>query len=147
MTRTEGTVGGFILKFLGGFDGLAVSAYSKTDDNKLKSCKLVSLCPSIGPVAQATGNVQKLYSAGEMNSGISVSTCATVVGGAAIGVTGSNCTTIFDSSSIKENFGFKTPTELYDLKNQTVTVGGVAGAGLGYSGSICPQITICSVPK
>lgn len=147
MTRTEGTVVGGSFKFVGGFDGLAGSAYSKTDDNKIKSCKLVSFCPSIGAVAQATGNVQKLYSAGEMNSGISISTCATGVAGATVGGTASNCTTIFDSSGIKQNFGFKTPKELYSLSNQTVTVGGVAGAAVGVSGSICPQITICSVPK
>ena len=70
---------------------------SKTNNGKVKSCGLVSFCPSAGAIVQATGGVHKLYSSGEYNSGISASACAT----AAAGVGGAICPQITICSAPK----------------------------------------------
>lgn len=135
------------LKAVGGFDISAGKVSSKTIDNKTKQCAVVFFCPAAGAVLQASGNLQKVYSSGEFNTGLSVSTCINGAAGAVAGATGSVCTTIFDSSGMKKNLGFKTPSELLSLENQTISAGGSLGAGGGVSGSICPQLNICSTPK
>ncbi|MEB6677411.1 RHS repeat-associated core domain-containing protein [Acinetobacter haemolyticus] len=147
-SRTNGTVvtGSFKLGVGGDFTAGVVG--SKTDVGTAKTCALMSFCPAAGPIVQASAGLHKVFSAGEYNSGISASACATGTAAAGVGGAVSNCTTFYDSSTMtKQNLGFKNGNELFDSSNQTTTVGGVVGASAGVNAAVCPQITICTVPK
>ncbi len=144
---TEGVIVTTSLKAGVGADITAGLVNSRTQDNKLKKCAVVSFCPSAGPVVQATGGIHKVFSAGEYNNSLSASACVTgtlAVGG---GVSAANCTTFYDSSGMRKNLGFKNGRELFDVTNQTTSLGGVVGAAAGVNAAICPQLTLCTVPK
>lgn len=146
-STTTGTIVTGSLKVGIGADVTGGIVKSKTDSGLYKRCALVSFCTAAGPIVQASGGVHGVFSAGEYNSGLSASACATVTAAAGVGGAVSNCTTFYDSSGRKKNLGFKSGKELFDPSNQTTAVGGVFGASLGASGALCPQVTICSTPK
>ena len=146
-SNTTGTIVTGSLKVGIGADITGGIVQSKTDSGLYKKCALVSFCPAVGPILQASGGVHGVFSAGEYNTGLSASACATATAAGGVGGAVSNCTIFYDSSSKKKNLGFKNGRELFDSSNQTTAIGGVFGASLGVSGALCPQMTICSTPK
>ena len=148
--KTNGTIGVISTKGIGGFSAGAGMAESQTAEGKLKSCGIVMFCPSFGVVAEVTGSLQKMVSTSELNSGISASTCVNGTGTLVAGVTGSVCTTNFDSSNMdikNRKSGIKHLSDYADVGNYTATGGVALGVALGADVSFCPQLTICSAPK